>query len=329
MARSASNRAAVVLKSVTASVLLALSFYSPARAGGAFDSLAAIASAYEYSPFLSPLPGGEPPEATLLRPAPGLSVYFISVGQGDAIYIEFPDGRNALIDGGPSSSSGSPLALFLKQRGVSHIDHIMLTHPHTDHYKGLQYVFANHTVGTFYDTRVDNTGATGDEALRARAVELGVPTVYPAPGDTLNWSSAAEIKVLSSCHEPLASKNSETVNNCSIVMRMTSGGGSVLFTGDAGGKLEERLVERFGKGLRSDVLKVGHHGSRYSSTAAFLKAVKPSYSYIPVGKNNYGHPHSEALERLAGAGSGIFRTDLSGTQEVVLGLASEPLASAE
>lgn len=329
MARSASNRVAAVLKSVTASFLLILPFHSPAAGAGAFDSLAALAASAENGSFSSPLPAAAPPEATILRPAPGLSVYFVHVGQGDAMYIEFPDGKNALVDGGPSSSPGSPLALFLKQRGISRIDHVMLTHPHADHYKGLQYVFSNYTVGTFYDTRVDNTGAAGDEAVRARAAELGVPSVYPAPGDTLNWSSAAEIKVLNACHEPLASKNSEVVNNCSIVMRMTSGGGSALFTGDAGEKVERRLVERFGPGLRSEVLKVGHHGSRYSSTAAFLDAVRPAYSYIPVGKNNYGHPHSEALGRLAGAGSGIFRTDLSGTQEFVLDRSNGPLASAE
>lgn len=315
MARSASNRVAAVLKSVTASFLLALFFYSPARASGAFDSLAALAAAPETASFLSPLPQAAPPEATLLRPAPGLSVYFVNVGQGDAIYMEFPDGRNALIDGGPSSSASGPLALFLKERGVSSIDHVTLTHPHSDHYKGLQHVFANYTVGAFYDTRVDNSGATGDDAIRAKAAELGVPAVYPAAGDTLDWSAGVEVKVLNSCHEPISSKNSETLNDCSIVIRLAYGEASILLTGDAGERVEERLVEEHGGALRSRALKVGHHGSRYSSTSAFLAAVRPELAYIEVGRNNYGHPHPEAVSRLLAAGAEIFRTDLSGTQE--------------
>lgn len=314
MTRSASDSVAAVLKSVIASFLLSVSLPAAAGAGGAFDTLAALA---ENSPssFLSPLPAAAPPEATLLRPVPGLSVYFVSVGQGDAIYMEFPDGKNALIDGGPSSSASGPLAMFLKARGVSSIDHVMLTHPHSDHYNGLKHVFASYTVGAFYDTRVDNSGATGDDSIRAKAAELGVRTMYPAPGDTLDWSAGAELKVLSSCHKPFASKNSETLNNCSIVVRLAYGEASILFTGDAGENVEDRLVDEYGPALRSKVLKVGHHGSRYSSTSAFLSAVSPEVAYIEVGDNNYGHPHPEAVSRLASAGAEIVRTDLSGTQE--------------
>lgn len=315
MARSASDSAAAVLKPFIASFLLSVFLYAPVRAGEAFDSLAVLAAASGASSFLSPLPEKEIPEATLLRPVPGLSVYFISVGQGDAIYMEFPDGKNALIDGGPSSSSSGPLALFLKERGVSSIDHVVLTHPHYDHYKGLQYVFSSYTVGAFYDTRVDNSAATGDDAVRAKAAEFGVTTFHPAPGDVLDWSAGAEVKVLNSCHEPFSSRNSETLNDCSIVLRLAYGDASLLFTGDAGEKVEERLVEEYGDSLRSKVLKVGHHGSRYSSTSPFLAAVRPERAYIEVGENNYGHPHSEAISRLLAAGAEIFRTDLSGTQE--------------
>ncbi len=316
MTCSASNNVAAVLKSVITSFLLLASFYSPARAGMAFDSLAALAESGAPAAFLAPLPAAEPPEATLLRPAPGLSVYFVNVGQGDAIYMEFPDGKNALIDGGPSSSASGPLALFLKERGISSIDHVVLTHPHADHYKGLQHVFANYTVGAFYDTRVDNSGATGDNAIRAKAAELGLPAFYPAPGDTLDWSAGVEVKVLSACHEPFSSKNSETLNNCSIVMRLAYEDASLLFTGDAGEDVEARLVGEYGDALRSRVLKVGHHGSRYSSTSPFLAAVRPERAYIEVGAdNNYGHPHPEAVSRLLEAGAEVFRTDLSGTQE--------------
>lgn len=256
-----------------------------------------------------------PSNATLYSAGPGLNVYFLNVGQGDAIYIELPGGKNALIDGGPSGSATGPLAAFLKEKKVSAIDHVVLTHPHSDHYNGLNYVFANITVSNFYDTRVDNSGAKADNTLREAVSALGVNTVYPAPGDLLDWSApGVEIKVFNSCPTAFATKQSETLNNCSIMMKMSYNGSSLLFTGDTEGETEIKLAAKYGDDLKADVLKVGHHGSKYSSTSPFLKAVQPAKAYIEVGKNNYGHPTQDALGRLLGSGAKVFRTDLDDTQ---------------
>lgn len=301
------------LKAVIPAAILFLSVFhfSPSALNAqAFSQLIEAAPAVE-------VPYSPPPEnSAVYTPAPGLNVYFLSVGQGDAIYIELPNGQNALIDGGPSKSTTSALAQFLAQKKAEKIDHVVLTHPHSDHYTGLQYVFATLPVGSFYDTRMDNTGATGDNTLRGRITELGVNTVYPAPGDLLSWGpGGVDAKVFNSCPEAVQSSKSGAINDCSIMIRLSYLGSSLLLTGDAQDDVEARLVERYGDELKAGVLKVGHHGSQYSSSDLFLNAVRPARAYIEVGKNNYGHPTRDTLNRLVNAGARVFRTDLDGTQE--------------
>jgi len=308
--------APAVLKAVSAVLFLLLSVFhfAPQASAQAYGQLLAAAPKVEIP--LAPVPQN----ATLLNAGPGLNVYFLNVGQGDAIYIELPGGKNALIDGGPSGSATGPLAAFLKEKKVSAIDHVVLTHPHSDHYNGLTYVFDNIAVSNFYDTRVDNSGAKADNTIREKVASLGVNTVYPAPGDRLDWSApGVSIKVFNSCPAAFATKQSSTLNNCSIMMKMTYNGSSLLFTGDTEGETEIKLAEKYGAELKADVLKVGHHGSKYSSTTPFLKAVQPAKAYIEVGKNNYGHPTQDALGRLLGSGAEVFRTDLEDTMEFSVG----------
>lgn len=316
--------APAVLKAVFSAVfsLLAVFHFAPLAGAQSFDQLLAAAPRAEVP--LAPVPD----DATLLRAGPGLNIYFLNVGQGDAIYIELPGGKNALIDGGPSGSATGALARFLSAKNVTAIDHVLLTHPHSDHYNGLNYVFSNIKVDNFYDTRLDNKGATADEKIRAKVAELGITTYYPAAGENLNWSEPVEIKVFNACDKPMASKQSETINNCSIMMKMSYNGSSVLFTGDVEGEREAELVAEYGDELKADVLKVGHHGSKYSSTAGFLKAVRPAKAYIEVGKNNYGHPTQDALGRLLEAGAKVFRTDLEDTMEFSVAGAYEAAAPA-
>ena len=316
--------APAVLKAVFSAVFLLLTVFhfAPAANAQAYSQLRdAVAS-----PDLPQTPAAS--AYTVFSAGPGLNVYFLNVGQGDAIYIELPGGKNALIDGGPSSSATGALANFFKAKNITAIDHVVLTHPHSDHYNGLNYVLSAMKVENFYDTRLDNKGATGDDKIRAKVAELGIDTYYPAAGDNLNWSEPVEIKVFNACDKPLASKQSETVNNCSIMMKLSYNGTSVLFTGDVEGEREAELAAHYGSALKSDVLKVGHHGSKYSSTSAFLAAVKPARAYIEVGKNNYGHPTQDALGRLLAAGAKIFRTDLDGTLEVSLQAFIAPLKPA-
>jgi beta-lactamase superfamily II metal-dependent hydrolase len=312
----------VALKAVLSAVLLFLSVFhfAPQASAQAYGQLLAAAPSVEipYAP--------APDHATVYSPAPGLNVYFLSVGQGDSIYIELPGGQTTLIDGGPSGAADGPLAQFLAAKKVTRIDHVVLTHPHSDHYNGLPYVFSNISVGDFYDTRMDNKGATGDDTLRAQVKALNIPTFYPAAGDHLAWGNGGlDVKVFNSCSNPVASTNSNAINNCSIMLKLSYQNASLLLTGDTQNDAEARLVATYGAELKADVLKVGHHGSKYSSTDVFLNAVKPARAYIEVGKNNYGHPTQGALDRLQKSGAKIFRTDLDGTQEFTVPGSSQPV----
>ena len=258
-----------------------------------------------------------------------LKVSFVNVGQGDAIYIEFPNGKNALIDGGPS---GELIDNFLKSKGVTKIDYVALTHPHSDHYRGLKKVFTNYQVNNYYDTKAENVDALGDNNLRDLAAsEPGCTTHYPKPGDILNWDSKVTVKVFNACFEPVQIHENEETNNCSLVMRLYYNGNGILLTGDANSEIESVMLSHFKSGLQSNILKVGHHGSRTSTSDAFLARVRPDYAFISVGiDNNYGHPHQEALDRLKNAGAKIYLTT-DGTQSVTIpapkpGQSSSPVA---
>jgi len=241
-----------------------------------------------------------------------LNVYYLNVGQGDATYIELPNGHNVLIDGGPS---GTPIAKFLKEKNITRIDHVVLTHPHSDHYRGLKKVFEIVDVKNYYDTRAENLGAKGDNNLRElAAAEPSCATHFVEPGTNLNWDSRVTVKILNSCPEVVQAKDNDVINNCSIVMRFFYNGTGLLFTGDAEASIENAMMRIYKSGLQSYALKVGHHGSRYSSTEKFLERVQPKVAIISVGVDNvYGHPHAETLDRVRAAGAKIFFTT-GGTQ---------------
>jgi len=187
---------------------------------------------------------------------------------------------------------------------------VVLTHPHSDHYRGLKKVFANYQVKNFYDSRAENLHAKGDNTLRElAAAEPGCQTHYPATATNLNWDSHVTVKVLHTCEEAVQLKNNDDVNNCSLVLRLYYNGTGLLFTGDAEAVIENAMTRVYKSGLKSYALKVGHHGSRYSSTDKFLARVQPKVAIISVGVNNiYGHPHSEALDRIRKAGAQIYFT---------------------
>ena len=258
--------------------------------------------------------------ALLVFNTPGLraqlNAYFVNVGQGDAIYLEFPNGTNALIDGGPS---GEPIYQFLKGKGVTKLDRVLLTHPHSDHFRGLKKVFASFEVDKYYDTRAENVDAIGDNNLRELAeAEPGCRTLYPEPGTELKWDSNVTVKVLNSCTEKVQIHDNDENNNCSLVIRLYYNGTGILLTGDAEGSIEDAMMRIYKSGLNSTYLKVSHHGSRFSSTAKFLARVQPRIAVISYGKDNvYGHPHKEALDRLRAAGAQIYTT-VGGTQSLTI-----------
>lgn len=226
--------------------------------------------------------------ALLLRPGPRgeLQVTFLAIGQGDATLVRWPGGRTALIDGGPP---GQGLLLTLRRMGIRRLDEVVLSHAHPDHYGGLIPVLAELSVGRLRAASVPREMDVSRTRVRRDAVSpivlLGPPADFVAEE-----------------------------NDLSLVTAIRFGRRRFLFPGDAEALGEASLVvdaAMSGLDLRADVLKVGHHGSRTSTTSAFLAAVAPEIAVIPCGEQNrYGHPHPEVLARLGGVR--VYRTDEDG-----------------
>ncbi|MFT3921718.1 MAG: DNA internalization-related competence protein ComEC/Rec2 [Myxococcales bacterium] len=247
-----------------------------------------------------------------------LRVTFVDVGQGDAVLIESGSGSAALVDaggavqGGPDPGSESVVPL-LRARRIGRLDAVILSHPHPDHYGGLFAVLDAVEVGELWDTgQAEAEGGSGAATqLLKRALERGVRIVRPAErcGQAFPLGGAA-LRVLSPCP---GFDEALDANDNSWVIRLTHGERSFLLMGDAEHATETSLVERTPEALASDVLKVGHHGSRTSSTPAFLARVSPWLSVISAGRaNRFGHPHADVMERLQSASQHVLRTDVVG-----------------
>ncbi|WP_214019537.1 MBL fold metallo-hydrolase [Methanoculleus sp.] len=234
-----------------------------------------------------------------------LVVHFIDVGQGDSILIEFHD-KTMLIDAG-ERGVGERVIAYLEERNVERLDVVVATHAHSDHIGGLADIVSAYPVGRFVDAAQPHPTATYEDLL-ALVEELGIPYTAAERGQTIALDPDLEILILNPAPQPLGD-----VNEDSVVLKMTYWDISYLFMGDAGNPAEESMAEA-GLDLDADLLKVGHHASRYASSAEFLAAVSPAISVITVGEgNDYGHPHEEALDRLEATGSRIYRTDSDGT----------------
>ncbi len=248
-----------------------------------------------------------------------LRVTFLDVGQGESSVVELPDGKVMLIDGGEykPDMGRRVVAPFLWARGIDHIDYLVLTHPHPDHYGGLSYVLDNFRVGEVWTNRpaVYKSGR-----FFSRVEEKDIPYKLPVRGDVFD---AGEYKInILHPYEGFYPDSSRggfsNLNSGSIVMKISSNNTSVLFTGDIEAEAENDLVY-LGEHLKSSIIKVPHHGGRSSSSADFISAVRPETAVISVGGNNtYGHPHRETLARYKNAGTDIYRTDKSGAVTVTL-----------
>lgn len=240
-----------------------------------------------------------------------LHVYFLDVGQGDAILIVAPDGRQVLVDGGPS-----PTALLNELGAVlpfwdRSLDLVVLTHPDGDHITGLIPLLDRYRVVQVLDVPQSDAAPEAVPWLE-RLQAHGIARVYALRGMRLPVGDLL-ISVLHPGPEPLTGTASDDNNNA-IVLRLDFGRFSVLLTGDAEREAEEALIAA-GLPLHADVLKVGHHGSNGSTSTAFVVAVQPRLAVISVGRGNpFGHPHPAVLERLAGIE--IWRTDQHGRIEV-------------
>ncbi len=245
-----------------------------------------------------------------------MRVTMIDVGQGDATLVEFPGGRNMLIDAGPRTDSydaGRRVVVpFLKRRGINAVDLLVITHPHADHLGGAHAVFEGLNVRATVDCGEHVESPMFAEFLADQSNEPSLRT-QPVSGNEIVHDSLFHMFVL---HPPrrFARENSDcNLNDLSVVLKLCYGRISFLFTGDAEEAAELAMVSTYGDFLRSDVLKVGHHGSSTSTSPEFLDAVRPRHATISVAQfNKFNHPSEDVIELLSSRGVEIARTDEEG-----------------
>ena len=236
-----------------------------------------------------------------------LLVTFFDVGQGDAIFIEVPNGNQILVDGGPGDRILAKLGNTLPFWDRS-IDLLILTHPHADHLDGLLEVLKRYDVGMVLEPGVPHSIPEYQE-WREVLGRKNVPVVVARVGEGINAGAGVVMDVLAPFDDCCAA-SVKNVHDANVVARLTHGKTLILLTGDAEKMIEYRLFFESPEMIDADILKVGHHGSKTSTTEEFLAAVSPDVAVIQVGrKNRFGHPYQGVLERLAGASAKILRTD--------------------
>ena len=228
-----------------------------------------------------------------------LSVHFLDVGQGDSIFIELPNSQTMLIDAG-ENYHGEGIINYINNCGYSKIDYLVATHPHSDHIGSMAYIVRNFEIGEIYMPKVSITTATYENLLNSIS-KKGLKIKSAAAGMNITYFDDFTADIIAP--EEIDEKN---LNNSSIVIKMTFGNKSFLFMGDA----EKSEINSITADVFADVLKVGHHGSRTSTTADFLEMVQPSIAVISCGiDNDYGHPHESTLKFLNDINCEIYRTD--------------------
>ena len=246
-------------------------------------------------------------------PKPGqLEVAVLNIGQGDSIYIKSPTGVEVLIDGGPDSSVLRELPKVMAY-GDRTIDAVIATHPDADHSGGFVDLLPRYTVKNFIEPGITGTTATYKK-LEEEVDAEHIPREKAYRGMWLDLGGGAHLDVLFPDFDVKTLKSGATNDGC-VVAHLVYKNTSALFTCDAPQAVEDHLIAiSTSTDLKSDLLKVGHHGSKYSSSNEWLDAVAPSIAAISVGAHNrYGHPTQETLGRLEAHHIPTDRTDLEGT----------------
>ena len=234
-----------------------------------------------------------------------LKVSFLDVGQGDAIYIEAPNGHQMIIDGGPPGSLLPALSEVMSFSDRS-IDVIVVTNPDQDHFAGFIDLLDSYEVGVVIESGTFNKSKIYGR-LENLITEKKIPKIIARSGMKVDLGSGAHFDVLF----PDRDVSAWDPNDGSIISRLDYGETSIMLTGDSTKKTESYILN---EEFKSDILKVGHHGPRTSTGEEFVGKVKPEYAIISDGRDNkYGHPHQETLDTLNNFGIKILRTDLAGT----------------
>lgn len=261
-----------------------------------------------------------------------LTISMLDIGQGDAVLIQ-TGAKNILIDtgddkyyeDGKKGKENTQLLTELQKLKIDHIDTLVMTHAHADHIGKADKVIAQYGVKELVYNGIPSTSKYFINALKA-AKANGTQQVKVKAGDVLDFGNGVSFEIVSPSQSlidedtaAIKAKKKVDVNNESVVGRLTFGNFAMLFTGDAEGPVEKDMVASYGKKLKCQVLKAGHHGSKTSSTAEFLKLVQPESVVMSLGVNNqYGHPHESLLNRLQKQGvKNIYRTDANGTITIV------------
>ncbi|HEY1682496.1 MAG TPA: DNA internalization-related competence protein ComEC/Rec2 [Candidatus Tumulicola sp.] len=264
-----------------------------------------------------------PPRTTDMR----LHITMLDVGQADSIVVQTPRGHAIAIDAGGRLERGGPagdsiaervgertVVPFLLRRGIHRLDVLAISHPHGDHAGGAAPILRR--IGV--DEIIDSGQSYGGHAYRdavATARAKSIPILLPRSGSSWSTDDGVRIQFIGPSL-PLVANTKNNINENSLAFTLRYGTFCMLFTGDAGAIAEQRFL-REDVDLRCAILKVGHHGSAYSSTPAFLEAVRPTYALISVGRHNlFGHPAQSTIEALQQAGATIYRTDQNGAIEV-------------
>ena len=233
-----------------------------------------------------------------------LEVYFIDVGQADAILIR-ENNKNMLIDAG-NNEDGALLVNYFKSLNITSFDYVIGTHAHEDHIGGMDDIIKNFDIKTFYMPDAITTTKTFKDVLDALE-EKQIAYETPSVGDEINLDDI-KFDIL------YVGEDNNDLNDTSIVLKLIDDEISILFMGDATSKVEKQILN---KDIKATILKVGHHGSEYSTTPDFLDKVNPQIAIIEVGNNNiYDHPKQETIEKLENRNIKIYRTDQDGTIKI-------------
>ena len=239
----------------------------------------------------------------------GFTFAMLDVGQGDALFVESPTGTQVLIDGGGERKILSQLSRIMSPFDRS-IDALIITNPDQDHIGGFLDVLKVYKVG-----RVFEPGTINDSRVYRNLKNVinknKIPNILAKKGMILDLGAGVKIEILF----PDRDVSLFSTNDGSVVARLSYGENSMMLMGDSTVKTEKIILQNYKKeNLESDILKVGHHGSRTSTSDKFLEAVSPKYAFVSNSKNNkYGHPHKEILDILGSFGVDILRTDQLGT----------------
>ena len=232
--------------------------------------------------------------------------HYIDVGQGDSIFIQV-NNKNLLIDSGPKSDKNKLLD-YLDSLTISKIDYVIATHPHEDHIGNMATLIKKYDISAFYAPKVESSTKAFEsmvEALKSKKLKINI---IKSGLDSIDLGDNTRVTVFS------PSKDSyDNLNNYSPVIKIEYGDTSFLFTGDAEKEIEKEILSN-NEDIKSDILKVGHHGSSTSTSDEFLNAINPSIAVISVGEDNtYDHPTNSTLSRLNENKVKIYRTDQQGT----------------